>query len=95
MAVPGMVGETVGERAHVVEALPGIAELAPEEGIGPVGLRPGPVEERVRGRRVPALRRGVGSPPEAPRRRQGAVVDQVAEHVGAGRRAAVPSTSVR
>ena len=79
------IREAVGERPHVVEALSRIAELAPEEGIRPVGLRLGPGEERVLGRRCQALARGRVPASEAPRGVEGAVVDQVAKNVGTGR----------
>ncbi len=82
--------EAVRQRPHIVEALAGVAELAPEERVRPVGLGLRPAEERVLGRGVAAVpRRGVAAP-EAPWGVEGAVVDQVAEDVGTGGLAVVP-----
>ena len=74
--------EAVRERSHVVEALAGVAELAPEEGIGSVGLGLRPAEERVFVRRVAAVAWRLVAPSEAPRSVEGTVVYQVAEDVG-------------
>ena len=81
--------KAVRERPHVVEALAGVAELAPEKGVRPVGLGLRPEEERVPGQGLAAVTRWRVATPEAPRGVEGAVVDQVAEDVGTGGLASV------
>jgi len=73
-----------------VEALPRVAELAAEEGVGPVGAGSRPEEERVLlgGVRAEVRRRALRA--EAVRRLERPVVQEVAEDVRPRRLTAVP-----
>jgi hypothetical protein len=73
-----------------VKALTGVAELPAEDRVGLIRERPGPVQERIRGRGIGAVARRVFSPSEAERRREVAVVEEVFQDVGPWRTPVVP-----